>query len=878
MNRLLLIDGNSMMNRAFYGLPLLSNKEGLYTNGILGFINIMNRIIKEEHITHMIVAFDLKGPTFRHDLYEAYKGTRKGMPEELRPQMALIKEILADMQVTICTLESYEADDVLGTLSLQGEASGYEVILLSGDRDMLQLATEHVTIVIPQKRKGVTSYIRYKADDVVQLYGVTPKEFIDVKGLMGDSSDNIPGIPGVGEKTALKLISKYHTIEAAYKERDSFAKGLCGKMEEYYEQALMSRHLARIVLECPIEVEFDACVIENLYTPKVFERFVELELNSLLGHFDETPSIETKLIYETVTVDDLIPMKMQFIRGVKCFYHLFYEKDFLGIGYSFEDETISYYTDSSLIPLEALTQVILELIQDETTEKVTFNYKEQLHYLSAKLDFKLTKMEDLSLMLYLINPVTGYYDISQIGQDYLGINFPMNDIFYGKGKGKKSYTELNKEKIIEREIKALNILKNGYPKILESLTENNLIKLYHTIELPLLHTLYHVEMRGIKVDKEALITYGNKLEKRLKVLEATIHELAGESFNIASPKQLGTIIFDKLGLPHGKKTKTGYSTAVSVLEKVAPYHPIIKEIMLYRQLSKLKSTYADGLLGMIQEDGRIHTTFKQKVTSTGRLSSVEPNLQNIPIKMVIGREIRKVFIPQKGYLFIDADYSQIELRLLAHLSEDPSFIKAFREELDIHRMTASQVFHTPFEEVSQQQRSNAKAVNFGIVYGISAFSLSDDLQVDFKEAEDYIHQYFTKYPKVKSFLDASVETAKKKGYVTTMYHRIRPIPELSSKNFHQRSFGERIAMNTPIQGSAADIIKIAMIRVEERLLKEKLESRLVLQVHDELIIEALESEKARVQKILIEEMEQVASLKVPLTVDAHIGANWYEAK
>ncbi len=827
----------------------------------------------------MVVSFDLKGPTFRHKMFEAYKGTRKGMPDELRPQMKLVKEVLKAMNITICEMQGFEADDVLGTLSRMGEEAGLLVSLLSGDRDMLQLATKKVKIIIPKTKGGTTTYEQYYDKDVKELYNVTPIEFIDVKGLMGgDSSDNIPGIPGVGEKTATKLIAQYHTIEEVYENRDTYAKGLKAKINEFYDQALMSRELATIITDCPVELKLEDSKIENMFTKEAFEYFVRLNLNTLLSRFDgiETED-EENIAIEKVT--QIATARMQMIGGAtSCHYHMFYDQSLQGLSYTF-DEEIYYYMDTTMVDKADLFEFIRDIIEDESITKVTHDYKLQLHELGgASLDLETMTIEDISLMMYLINPVTGHYEIDKIASEYAGMSYIADEDFLGKGKSKKTYGDFEEEELINRQVTALRVIKKAYPKIKDKVVEKGLAKLYTSIELPLLYVLYRIECRGVKVDGEQLKAYGQGLAVKIEALVLEIHEMAGETFNIASPKQLGVILFEKLELPFAKKTKTGYSTSADILEKVAPYHPIVDKVLSFRQLSKLKSTYADGLFDYIMEDGRIHSTFNQRVTSTGRISSTEPNLQNIPIRVEIGREIRKVFVPKEGHVFIDADYSQIELRLLAHLSEDESFVKAFREELDVHRMTASQVFHVPFEEVTDDLRRNAKAVNFGIVYGISAFGLSQDLNISVPEASEYIDQYFSKYPKVKEFLDKAIDQAKEHGYVTTMYDRIRPIPELQSSNFMQRSFGERVAMNTPIQGSAADVIKIAMINVEKRLIKENLSSTLILQVHDELVIEAPLDEKDYVQELLIEEMQNAVAISVPLTVDAHIGNNWYEAK
>lgn len=875
LSKLLLVDGNSIMNRAFFGIPILTNSQGEYTNAIYGFINIITRIIEEEKASHLVVSFDLKGPTFRHKMFDAYKGTRKGMPDELRPQMAMVKDVLRSMNVTICEMQGYEADDVLGTLSRMGEEGGYEVALLSGDRDMLQLATDKVKIIIPKTSKGTTTYQHYNEQEVMALYSVTPMEFIDVKGLMGDSSDNIPGIPGVGEKTAIKLITQYHNIEAAYEARESFSKGLKLKMTEYIDQALMSRGLATIITDVPLEISLDETLIGELYTKEAFDWFVRLNLSSMLGKFDGIGQ-ETEETIEIEKVTSLATARMQMIGAKSCHYHLFYDESRAGVAYCFDDD-VYYYTDDTMVSRQDIYAFINDLVADDTITKVTHDYKLQLHEIDAPIALETMAVHDISLMMYLLNPVTGHYEIDRIASEFGAMSYVADEDFLGKGRSRKAYADFTEEELMDRHVTALRIIRKAYPKVMAEIDDKGLRQLYTDIELPLLYVLYRIEVRGVQVDGEQLKAYGDRLKVQIDVLETSIHDMAGETFNIASPKQLGIVLFEKLELPFAKKTKTGYSTAADILEKVKPYHPIVEQVLSYRQLTKLKSTYADGLFDYIEEDGRIHSTFNQRVTSTGRISSTEPNLQNIPIRVPIGREIRKVFTAKEGHVFIDADYSQIELRLLAHLSGDESFVKAFREELDVHRMTASQVFHVPFEEVTDLERRNAKAVNFGIVYGISAFGLSQDLNIGIKEADAYINQYFERYPKVKEFLDHAVAQAKEEGYVTTMYNRIRPIPELKSSNFMQRSFGERVAMNTPIQGSAADVIKIAMINVEKRLKAEGMQAELILQVHDELVIEAPIKEAESVSKLLTEEMEQAVNISVPLTVDANIGKNWYEA-
>ncbi|PKM95998.1 MAG: DNA polymerase I [Firmicutes bacterium HGW-Firmicutes-1] len=875
--KVLLIDGNSIMNRAFYGIRELTNAEGLHTNAVYGFLNILFKTIDEEVATHVVVAFDLKAPTFRHVKYKAYKGNRKSMPDELREQMPLIKQVLGEMNITISEIEGYEADDIIGTLAFQSEREGRPVTILSGDRDMLQLATESIKISIPKTKNGSTTTEHYYANDVKELYHVTPKEFIDIKGLMGDSSDNIPGIPGIGEKTAIKIIEDYHCIENAYKNLESLPSKIASKLSEHIDIALLSKELATICTDCATNIVFDECKLNNLYSEAVYNTFKRLEFKSFLDRFQFDAPKKQVINYSISEINHFDKLKEQLYLSKKLAYYLVYDCDRLYLSFT-SDGDHHYYCDSTIIKKEFICEALIHILLDENIIKITHSLNEQLHLLEIQLATSNRSIYDLALVSYLMNPVKETYHIDDIAKDILDVVMVSLDELVGKGKSKIPLSELPREALIDYSVQSTNILFNSYIKLFDKLKEENMLDLYFNIELPLLYVLKSMETIGVKVDSKGLKEYGNNLYSQIVELEKNIYEMAGESFNINSPKQLGVILFEKLQLPSNKKTKTSYSTAADVLEKLQNKHPIIREVLAYRQLTKLKSTYADGLFEYIKEDGRIHSTFNQKVTSTGRISSTEPNLQNIPIKLEIGRAIRKVFIPEEGCVFIDADYSQIELRLLAHLSKDESFIEAFNRNLDIHTMTASQVFYVPFEEVTDLQRRNAKAVNFGIVYGISAFGLSEDLNISRKEAADYIEQYFAKYPSVKSFLDQTVEDAKKTGYVKTMFNRLRTIPELSSSNFMQRSFGERIAMNTPIQGSAADIIKIAMINVYNSLMKKGLKSRLILQVHDELLIESPVDEAEQVKEILISEMEKAVILKVPLTVDAHIGNNWYEAK
>jgi DNA polymerase-1 len=869
--KILLIDGHSILNRAFYGVPMLTNSEGLHTNGIYGFLNIMFKALDDEGADGLIVAFDLKAPTFRHKMYEGYKGTRKPMPEELHEQVPVLKDVLQSMGIPIVTKEGFEADDILGTLGRVFEEKGCAVTILSGDRDLLQLATKRVKISIPKTKAGGTQIENYYAQDVLDAWQVTPTQFIDLKALMGDASDNIPGVPGIGEKTATKIITAYGSIEAAYEHVDEIKPArAANNLKEHYDMAVMSKKLAAIDTHAPIDIPETELSLTNMYSEKAYQIMKRLEFKNILNRFgQEAVAVPVLAAAEEITDSDEQRRKIfEALAKPMLSVHPVCEDGVYGLVLAYEDVCFWLPSDSK----EALASMAEGL--DGHPMMATMNLKEGLHILPLK---ESEQVMDVSLMAYLLNPLKDSYDYDDIARDYLGLTLPSRNDLYGK----KTLREI----LSEDKSKAMTWL--GYyaalplmaaPVLKELLEKEEMWTLYREVELPLSFSLYRMETTGIRVERDALKEYGDHLVGRISELEQEIYRMAGEEFNILSPKQLGTILFDKLHLPYGKKTKTGYSTSAAVLEKLQDEEPIVRMVLEYRQLTKLKSTYADGLANYISDDGRIHGKFHQTITATGRISSTEPNLQNIPIRVELGRRIRKVFVPAEGCVFVDADYSQIELRVLAHMSGDENLIEAYKQAEDIHRMTASQVFHTPLEEVTSQQRSNAKAVNFGIIYGISSFGLSQGLSITRKEAEVYIKQYFSAYPKIKDFLDGLVAEGKEKGSVTTLFHRKRPIPELSSGNFMQRSFGERVAMNSPIQGTAADIIKIAMIRVDRRLREEGLKSRLVLQIHDELLVEADIREEERVKEILHEEMSHAADLKVPLEIDVNTGTDWYEAK
>lgn len=879
--KIVLIDGHSILNRAFYGIPELTNSEGLHTNAVYGFLNILFKILDEEKAQYLAVAFDLKAPTFRHKMYAEYKGTRKAMPEELREQVPVMKEVLSAMGVPLLMKEGYEADDLLGTIAGQAERAGLEVSIVSGDRDLLQLATDKVQIRIPKTKRTGTEIENYYAADVKEKYLVTPTEFVDVKALMGDASDNIPGIPGVGEKTATKIISEFGSIENAHDHLEEIKPNKAKlSLEEHYDLAVLSKTLAKINTESPVTLDLQAAKLTDLYTPEAFTWMKKLEFKNLLSRFHvEAPKDEAADHFELADTREKAEKFLEKAVKAESFgFAWIEEKDKIyGLSLSLGDEGTAFLLAEGSFDENGLA---LDFLRDHLEELLVYGKTAAVLDLKSQLDLFTVpdreKLFDLSIGAYLVNPLKDHYPYEDIAKEYLDQLIPGRAELFGKDPLEKA--KENGEVFAKWACYQAYVAAAALEPVLAKLREMEMEHLFRDIEMPLVYTLRDMERAGISVEAEALKTYGDQLAGRIRELETAIYEQAGETFNINSPKQLGVILFEKMQLPGGKKTKTGYSTAADVLEKLAPEHPIVASILEYRTLAKLKSTYADGLAGFIGPDGRIHSTFNQTITATGRISSTEPNLQNIPVRMELGRLIRKVFVPKPGCVFVDADYSQIELRVLAHLSRDERLIQAYRDAEDIHRITASQVFHIPFDEVTPLQRRNAKAVNFGIVYGISSFGLSQDLSISRKEASEYIEKYFETYPGIKSFLDGLVENAKKNGYVTTLYGRRRPMPELKSSNFMQRSFGERVAMNAPIQGTAADIIKIAMIHVSERLKKEQLKSRLILQVHDELLIEAEESELEQVKTILREEMQGAAELSVRLEIDMHTGKNWYEAK
>lgn len=960
--KLVLIDGHSILNRAFYGVPDLTNSEGMHTNAVYGFLNILFKILEEENPAYLAVAFDVKQPTFRHKMYEAYKGTRKPMPEELRQQVPVVQDVLRAMNIPVIMQAGYEADDILGTLAVRAQKEGKDVSLVSGDRDLLQLASEHILIRIPKTKRGGTEIENYHTQEVIDKMGITPAQVTDMKGLMGDSADNIPGVPGIGEKTAAKILSSFATLEDAYEHIDEVEpKRIRELLRANEEIARLSKTLATIKTDCETDFSFEEAKYENLFTKEAFAWIKKLELKSLEKKFDAAvkkdvtaPKTEYLVFDSKKEAEQLIKdIHKSGCRAVSIAFladawenggvekkktkkknggqlNLFFDEQDRMVSFKEESEEAEYpfygmsvayigkeeVTACMFVSERYSAQYLIETarkIQEQTDKIIVLDWKNMLHIttpveqLSEKKQppcqqlfsddtYEQTqqlfgKITDVAIGAYLLNPLKGSYRVDDIARDYTGLTAASYEELFEKqklsslcqGEEFERFLSNPKEKhpLGEKLITYLGNLSYtallSEREITKQLEEMQMNRIFTEIEIPTAYYLYQMERTGVHADRGELEAISKLLEGREKALEQEIYALAGEEFNINSPKQLGTILFEKMKLPFGKKTKTGYSTSAEVLEKLRKEDPIVGRILDYRQISKLKSTYADGLPVFIEEDGRIHGKFNQMITATGRISSTDPNLQNIPIRMELGREIRRVFKPRNGCIFLDADYSQIELRILAHMSKDEDLIAAYMHNQDIHRSTAAKVFHTSYEEVTDLQRRNAKAVNFGIVYGISAFGLSQDLDISRKEAQEYIDQYFAMYPSVKSFIDELVQKAKECGFAQTLSGRKRPVPELKSSNFMQRSFGERVAMNSPIQGTAADIIKLAMVRVFGRLKKEGLRAKVVLQVHDELLVETPIEEKEAVAKILKEEMEQVMKLSVPLEAEVLEGNDWKEA-
>ncbi len=871
--KVLLIDGYSILNRAFYGLPHLSNSKGIPTNAVYGFINILLKVYDNEQPSYAAVAFDLKGKTFRHKMYDAYKGTRKPMPDELTKQVPMIRNILDSMGIKTVSCEGFEADDILGTLSRKCALSGMEVMILSGDKDILQLVTDKITQRLPKTAKGQTIIENYTPEKIMSVYGISPLQIIDLKAMMGDSSDNIPGLPGVGEKTAISLLHTYGTLENAHDHFEEIKpKKAMEAFRDHYDYGLMSKKLATIITDAPLDVDLEELKISNIFTDDAYSLFKEYEFKNLYPRFEKASVASSEIKLHFVQNQKEADEVLEKLKGCKDLGFEGNEDNGIFKGLALSNGTDIYYIDASLYEnVACLKDRFMELIESVKCLS-TYDLKEILPYIYID---ESSDVFDIMIGAYLLNPLKSDYPYELSASEFGNCILPAAEEIV-KGKITKSVVLTPKQRMEICSYKAAAAVMSA-KNMKNKLREDGMLSLYENIELPLVYTLFFMESEGIKLNKDELTKFGKSLSLQIEKLENEIYSEAGEKFNINSPKQLGVILFEKMGLKGAKKTKSGYSTAADVLEKLSYESPIVEKILTYRQLSKLKSTYADSLANYCDDNGRIHSHFNQTVTATGRLSSTDPNLQNIPVRMELGREIRKVFVPKEGCILMDADYSQIELRVMAHLSGDKKLIKAYQNADDIHAITASRVFNVPIDEVTSLQRRRAKAVNFGIIYGISSFGLGKGLDISNKEAKTYIDKYFETYPGIKAFLDATVLEAKKNGYTTTLFGRRRPIPELSSSNFVQRSFGERAAMNSPIQGTAADIIKIAMNNVRRALTEGGFKAKLILQVHDELLLEVPFEEKEKVAGLLDYHMRNAADLLVPLDIDLKWGYNWDDA-
>ncbi|MEX6584985.1 DNA polymerase I [Paraclostridium bifermentans] len=869
---LIIIDGNSIVNRAFYALPDLTNKKGLHTHAIFGFTNMLFKLIDTYKPTHISVAFDKKAPTFRHLEYKEYKAGRKKMPDELKQQLEPLKNLLDAFNINRLEIEGYEADDIIGTVSLKAEQDGYKVYIVTGDKDAIQLASKTTTTLIT--KKGVGEVEEYDFNKVEEKYGMTPTQFIDLKGLMGDKSDNIPGVPGIGEVTGIKLIKEFGSIENIIENIDSVKGSPRKKIEENKELAIMSKRLATIIRDVPIDFDLEKLEFGNYDKSKLIEVFNELDFNSLISRLDSDEEVK-------VIVNKLEDVK-EFIKKARSSKKIILktisrtgnilEKNIMQIYLSVDGEEL-FWADESQI------DEIKELLVDEDLRVYGYNLKED--YIALRpYGISLSNIYfDIAIAEYLIDSSSSNYTYDSIAMNYFGQKIKSSEELLGKGVKAKKYEDLEKEELDNTIGSIVQLVEKVTPKMEEKLVNMDMDGLFYHVEMPLVEVLGYMEYEGVMVDKDKLIELGEEFKISIDKLEKDIYNLAGEEFNINSPKQLGVILFEKLELPVIKKTKTGYSTNAEVLEHLSDKHEIIDKITEYRQIVKLKSTYVDGLINIINPiSHRIHSSFNQTITTTGRISSTDPNLQNIPVRLELGRNIRKVFIADKGFKLVDADYSQIELRVLAHMSQDEHMIDAFNHNVDIHTKTASQVFGIDINDVTSEQRSAAKAVNFGIVYGISDFGLAKNLHIPVKEAKNYIDSYLNTYEDIKSYMDSTIEEAKEDGYVKTILNRRRYIPEIKSSNTILKNLGKRLAMNAPIQGSAADIIKIAMVNVYKKLEERDLKSKLVLQVHDELIIECIEEELEEVSKIVKDEMEHAVSMDVYLDVDLNTGDSWYETK
>lgn len=903
MKKIVLIDGNSILNRAFYGImgnKMLTTPDGKYTNAVYGFLAILFKVLEDIEPEYLMVTFDLKAPTARHKLYDGYKATRKGMPNELAEQMPILKDILKSMNIKVIEKEGYEADDVLGTMAKRAEKDGFDVTIVSGDRDTFQLTSNRVKVRIPHTKMGKTETETFGREEVLKKYGVTPKQLIEVKGLQGDTSDNIPGVPGIGEKTALELVKKYKTIDGIYeaieKGEDDLKPKAKERLLENKELAMLSRTLGTINLEVPIEENLEEFKIKEWNKEEVFSKFKELNFNRFIDRFnlksEEGPKQNLAELFEIKTLNtqneikdllEKIQNKLVFMLGTEKVEqeNLIIKKQIKSI-YIYIDNTvyeIKFNTNEEFI------SYFKTIFENENIQKYSYRLNETYVLLMQNGIYLKEIKFDTEIAAYLLNPSNGKYKLDELANQYLSIDIPEYLEFVGAKQQKETQMTLfsQDEMNVDFEKYQNAIYMYTIAKLAEimnkKLEEINSLKLFENIEMPLIKVLAEMQYEGIYVDKQELVSFGVKLKEDIEVIKQEIYKLAGEEFNINSTLQLGNILFEKLKLPVYKKTKKGYSTDVDILEKLKPEHPIIEKILEYRGFMKLNSTYIEGLIVYINEyTHKIHSYFHQTITATGRISSTEPNLQNIPTRAEQGKQIKKAFKAQEGNIFIDADYSQIELRILAHISNDTNMREAFLNEEDIHKQVASKVFNVPLEEVTKEQRTSAKAVNFGIVYGISGFGLAEQLGISRKKAEQYIEQYLEKYKGVKEFMDRIVEKAKEQGYVETLFHRRRYIPELSSNNYMVRQFGARAAMNTPIQGTAADIMKIAMIEVNKKLEEEKLNAKLILQIHDELLIECKIEEKEEVKKILKESMENAVKLSIPLEVEVSEASNWYDVK
>ena len=876
MKKILLIDGSSLIFRAFYAIKNLTTKDGVFVNGVYGFLNMYYKALELTNPTHVFVAFDKGSKTFRHTEYSDYKGTRDKAPNEITYQFGILKDLLSSMNVNYLELDEYEADDILGTIAKMAQKEGFEVDIFTGDRDYLQLVDDNIFVYLT--KKGISEIKLMDNNAIFEDFGISPKQLIEVKALQGDSSDNIPGVKGVGEKTALKLIQEYGNLENLYENLGNLKGKLKENLENEKDKAYLSRYLGEIYLNVPIDKNIEDFEIKDVNLNEYIEKLENLEFKSIINKYfkdvkkDNSKNLNHIIDSEVIIFSEIFDkIKNDKSIAVKFFSdkeYIYREKFYIGV-YSDYNKKSYICKDFNLKDFERLCNSDIKI--------VGYDIKEELFFL-LKNNFEVNNYEDVMILEYLVDSNKGNYDITKVSEEVLHLEIIDLKEIFGKGKNKKTFFDLEEDIIVKYISQYVFAISELYSIFVQKVKENNLYSLYENVEKPLVKILADMEKTGVKVDKNKIMELNEEYSKLADEYEQRVYELAGEVFNLNSPKQLGVVLFDKMKLPVVKKTKTGYSTDVEVLEKLSEEHEIAEYILKYRSLNKLISTYLVGILDYIMEDDRVRTSYKQMITATGRLSSVDPNLQNIPVRTQEGKNIRKVFVADKNKVFIDADYSQIELRVLAHLSKDLVMIDSFKNNLDIHYKTASEVFGVPIEEVTDNQRRSAKAVNFGIVYGISDYGLSKDLNITRNEARQYIDGYLNTYPNIKNYMEEIVKIAKKDGYVTTILGRKRYIPEINSKNFNIRSFGERIALNTPIQGSAADIIKLAMIKVYERLKEEKVNAKLILQIHDELIIECDEKEKDIVKNILKESMENVYKLDLPLKVDVCEGRNWYESK